>query len=535
MTTVAQVPRLIEELSAELSNVVDVPGLAFKPTGTGRFSLGPGPDLYQRVVPFLVGKGGRLSTLVATDERSRTGDFLLRALVMFDHDGLIVEVRQNFSGRLPVLISITRYVPAAHWQEREVAEMFGFELVEHPEPYRHLQHEHTAWDYHPLRKDVSPMRPVPTAAGRPPPFRVVSGEGIHEIPVGPIHAGIIEPGHFRFFALGEKILHLQIRLGYQHKGVEKLFEGRRPADGTFLAERISGDSAFAHAYAYCLAIEDLANVQAPPRAAHLRALALELERLANHVGDLGGLCTDIGFAYGASHFGRLRAEFLNKAEALSGNRFLMGYCCPGGVKHGIDETLLQEIKGWIPRVRADFSDVADHTFSSETVIARMEQVGILSGRAARAFGMVGPAARASGIAHDTRRDFSLPPYQALGFEPAFESSQDVTARARIRHREALHSMELILHILRSMPSGPIRVPLTRFAPDRLGLGQVEGWRGEIVTCVIVDDEERLWRVRVRDPSVQNWIGLALAAELNTVSDFPLCNKSFNLSYSGNDL
>ncbi|MBI4864279.1 MAG: NADH-quinone oxidoreductase subunit C [Candidatus Riflebacteria bacterium] len=504
-------------------------------TGLDRYRIGPAHEAYRLIVPLLVQHGGRFGTLVATDERARGGGFLLRTVVLFDQEGLIIEVQEGCSATLPVLTSIAQWVPAAHWQEREAAEMFGLQLADHPEPLRHLLHEHTAWDYHPLCKDVPLEQPVPTARAWPPRFLDVRGEGVYEIPVGPIHAGIIEPGHFRFFGLGERILHLSIRLGWQHKGIEKLFEGLQPQAGVRLAERISGDTSFGHALAFCRALEDLAGTPAPSRAAHLRALAMELERLANHVGDLGGLCTDIGFAFGAAHFGRLRGEFLNRAEALTGSRFLRGFCCPGGVRSDLDGPVIEELRAWVKRVRDDLQSVVSRTFEAETVIARMTHVGVLTRRTARAFGVVGPAARASGIKIDVRRDHACAPYDALGVTPVVETDGDVAARARLRHGEALQSLELIDRILTTLPPGPIVTPPGPLPPFTIGLGHVEAWRGEVLTVVIVGDDGLLWRVRVRDPSVQNWIGLALAVEVNEVSDFPLCNKSFNLSYSGSDL
>jgi Ni,Fe-hydrogenase III large subunit/Ni,Fe-hydrogenase III component G len=522
-------------LTAGLASLPAARGLALEALAPGRYRIGPGRDTYTGVVPWLVERGGRLGTLVATDERAGGGGFLLRAIVLFDRDGFLVEVAEVCSAKLPVLTSITQHVPAAHWQEREVSEMFGFELTEHPEPHRRLLHEHTAWNHHPLRKDVPAGTPVPTGTGAPPPFRSVRGAGLHEIPVGPIHAGIIEPGHFRFHVLGERILHLQIRLGWQHKGIEKLFEGLTPEAGVRVAERISGDTTFGHALAYCRAIEDLATTSVPPRAIFLRAVALELERLANHVGDLGGLSADVGYAFGAAHFGRLRGEFLNAAERFSGNRYLRGLCCPGGVQFDLDPRMVLALRAWIERVRADYEDVARLVFASRTAMSRMDEVGVLEKKEARAFGIVGPPARAAGLAFDVRRDFAAAPYPILGFVPVIETGGDVAARARVRHREVRASLELVDRALAVLPDGPVSAPPGPLAPGRLGLGQVEAWRGEILTAVIVDRDGKLWRVRPRDPSVQNWIGLALAVEFNQVSDFPLCNKSFNLSYSGSDL
>lgn len=521
----------IEQTSAETLGVTATVHKA----GPRHLRLGPVAGAYEKLVPALVEKGGRLGSLVATDERARSGDFRLRAVVLFDKAGWAVEVEQQLPATAPVLQSIASRVPAAHWQEREAAEMMGFTLVNHPEPARRLLHEHTPADSPRLRKDFDGSLRPPFVAGPSPSFRPVRGEGVHEIPVGPIHAGIIEPGHFRFSVLGERILHLQIRLGYQHKGTEKLFEGQTPAMGVYLAERISGDTTFGHALAYCLALERLCGTPVPTRAVHLRALALELERLANHVGDLGGLCADIGHLFGASHFGRLRGEFLNKCELLSGNRYLRGYCCPGGVRGELEPSMAKELIGWLPRVRADFTEVCETVLEADSVAARMEEVGLLGEQAVRDLGIVGPAARASGVGLDVRQDFADGPWGELGFEPVVETRGDVLARARLRYREATQALDLVEVMLTFLPGGAILHPLGRPRPFELGIGQVEGWRGEILTCVMTDDEGLLWRVRARDPSVQNWLGLALAVEMNLVSDFPLCNKSFNLSYSGSDL
>ncbi|MBI3891160.1 MAG: NADH-quinone oxidoreductase subunit C [Candidatus Wallbacteria bacterium] len=509
--------------------------IAVERVGPHQLRIGPVSAGYEKLVPALVGLGGRMASLVATDERGRLGGFCLRAIVVFDRAGWTVEVQQQCPSAKPVLQSIAARVPAAHWQEREVAEMMGFTLLNHPEPYRRLLHAHTPVDSPRLRKDFDGTVRPPFVAGPPPAFRPVRGEGVHEVPVGPIHAGIIEPGHFRFFVLGERILHLQMRLGYQHKGTEKLFEGQSPAMGVHLAESVSGDTSFGHALAYCLALERLSGTSVPSRAVHLRALALELERLANHVGDLGGLCADIGHQFGASHFARLRGEFLNKCELLSGSRYLRGFCCPGGVRCDLEPAMAKELIAWLPGVRADLTEVCETVLEADSVAARMEQVGVLGAQAVRDLGIVGPAARASGVSIDVRHDFPTGPCRELGFEPIVETQGDVQARARVRSREASQSLDLVEVMLTFLPGGAILQPLERPRPFEFGIGQVEGWRGEILTCVLTDDEGLLWRVRVRDPSVQNWLGLALAVEMNLVSDFPLCNKSFNLSYSGSDL
>jgi Ni,Fe-hydrogenase III large subunit/Ni,Fe-hydrogenase III component G len=503
--------------------------------GSRQLRVGPVPEGYEKLVPALVGLGGRFGSLIATDERSRSGGFCLRTLIVFDRMGWTVEVVSRYRSEEPVLPSIAARVPAVHAQEREVAELMGFTLVNHPVPHRRLLHEHTPADSFRLRKDFDGAFRPPFVSGPSPVYRPVRGEGVHEIPVGPIHAGIIEPGHFRFFVVGERILHLQLRLGYQHKGTEKLFEGLTPAMGVHLAESISGDTAFGHSLAYCQALERLSSTAVPARAAYLRAIALELERLQNHVGDLSGLCADIGFAFGASHFSRLRGEFQNKCELISGSRFLRGFCCPGGVRFDLDAAMVKELIAWLPRVRADLVEVSELSLEADSVAARMEEVGLLGEQAVRELGIVGPAARASGVTVDVRHDFSSGPCRELGFEPIVETSGDVRARAQLRYREACQSLDLVEVMLTFLPGGAVRHPLESPRPFELGIGQVEGWRGEILTCVLTDDEGLLWRVRARDPSVQNWLGLALAVEMNLVTDFPLCNKSFNLSYSGSDL
>ncbi|MBI4869327.1 MAG: NADH-quinone oxidoreductase subunit C [Candidatus Wallbacteria bacterium] len=524
----------LDELQAVVIRALGA-GATVSPSGPGRARVGPAAGGYSVLVPELVAIGGRLGALVATDRRGLGEGLLLEALILFDTAGALVEVSEPFPGPGATLRSITARVPAAHWQEREVAEMFGLELVLHPDAGRRLLHEHTPPGDHPLLRDRDAAQRLEFAAASPPAFRQVRGEGVHEIPVGPIHAGIIEPGHFRFFVLGERILHLDIRLGYQHKGTEKLFEGKPLGLGVHLAERISGDTTFGHALAYCQAVESLCKVSIPARAVWLRALALELERLANHVGDLGALCGDIGYAFGASHFSRLRGEFLNKSELVSGNRYLRGLCCLGGVRFDLEDAMARELERWLPRVRVDFEEVADIALEADSVAARFEGVGTLSPRAVRDLGIVGPAARASGVALDVRADFKCEPYRDLGFSPVLEPSGDVMSRARVRFREAQASLEMMVRLLASMPRGATRAPLSTPAPFAMGIGHVEGWRGEILTCAMAGPDGQLWRVRTRDPSVQNWLGLAQAVEMNLVSDFPLCNKSFNLSYSGSDL
>jgi Ni,Fe-hydrogenase III large subunit len=397
---------------------------------------------------------------------------------------------------------------------------------------------HDAWP-----EGFKPLRDLPPTLCEEAPrrhdyrFLTVRGEGVYEIPVGPIHAGIIEPGHFRFSCLGEVIQNLEIRLGYQHRGVEQQLTEVPWQRARFLAEAASSDTSAGNAWAHAMAIEHLLEVAPPLLAQHLRALALEIERVASHLGDLGGICNDIGFAAGAVAFGCLRGRALGLGERLTGSRFLTSYIVPGGVLRGLSTPVREDMAGETRELTTAFARATPLLLENPGALERMEGTGKVRVSLARDFGLVGPAGRASGVAYDVRQAFRQEPYYTLSWEVAAAMTGDVLARVRIRVDETRTSLALIQSLLAWLPrQEEYRVPVPNaLPPERVGVGVVEAWRGELIHLIFTDTTGRISRYCIKDPSFNNWTGLAIAARGQLVADFPLCNKSFGLSYSGNDL
>jgi Ni,Fe-hydrogenase III large subunit/Ni,Fe-hydrogenase III component G len=422
------------------------------------------------------------------------------------------------------------HYPASRF-EREMADLVGIAVANHPDPRPLVRHGFWPAAYFPLRKDS--VRPALEDDGRGFPFGEVQGEGVFEIPVGPVHAGVIEPGHFRFSVVGETILDMKSRLYFTHKGVEKLFEGRSPDAGVELAERISGDATVGHALAYCQAVERAAGVAVPRRAAYLRVLLLELERLYNHIGDFGAIATDTGFAVAQAHCLRIRERMLTLNKQVTGNRLLRGALRVGGV--AVDLPLEEYIVHEVREAVADFESVVEICLKNSLLLDRLETTGRLTTRTARDHGVVGFVARASGIARDVRRDHPFAAYADLNFRvPTFESG-DVKARAMVRVEEVRESASLVRQVIEQLPDGPTLAEVPSAPAFEPAFSLVEGWRGAIAHWVMVDERGLLHRVKVVDPSFLNWPSLSYALLGNIVPDFPLCNKSFNQSYSGNDL
>jgi Ni,Fe-hydrogenase III large subunit len=416
--------------------------------------------------------------------------------------------------------------------EREIHDLFGIVPEGHPDLRPIVKHGFWPEDYHPLRKDAEPRAGF-SDDGSPFPFRQVEGEGVYEIPVGPVHAGVIEPGHFRFSVDGETIIDMKARLYFTHKGTEKLFEGRQVGDGIELAERISGDTAVGHSLAYCQAVESLAGVEIPLKAAFGRLILLELERLYNHVADIGAIANDTGFAIAHAHAFRIRERLLRLNKKIAGHRLLRGMIRPGGLTRDFPAGL--NLPAELDTVKSEFEEVFELCWNNTMLRDRLRGTGRLSARTAMDHGVLGYVARASGIDRDARRDHPFAAYDRLRFNvPVFDGG-DVEARTLVRSVEFRVSIGLIRQAIEGMPGGPFAAALPRLPEWESAFGLVEGWRGGIVHWIMTDDNGRLHRVKVKDPSFVNWRALTFALLKNIVPDFPLCNKSFNLSYSGNDL
>ena len=433
----------------------------------------------------------------------------------------------------PQFTSLTNALPAVNWQEREVQDLFGIELEGHPNPRRCALHDDWPQVY-PLRKDFDLRTTLPPFTGERHKFREVEGEGVFQVPVGPVHAGIIEPGHFLFSVAGEPVLYLQIRLFYTHKGTEKLFENIPVAHGVSLAESISGDSSFAHATAFCHAVERAANVEAPLRAGALRSICLELERIYNHIADIGAIATDVAFAVANAHAMRLKERALRLNEELTGSRLLRGMATLGGVRYDWDAGQVEALTRFMRELRPEFESLVALVRDSSSTRDRLETTGILKPETARDLGVVGIAGRASGFKHDLRRDFPHAAYDKVTFPVPVYQEGDVLRRMQVRIDEVQASFGIIEQLAAALPAGPIRVTLPPLPADAVALGYVEGWRGEIYHWIRTAPGDRLARCKVKDPSLQNWPALSEAILGNIIPDFPVVNKSFNLSYSGTD-
>ncbi len=455
-------------------------------------------------------RGGRLCSFFGVKDGAAVR---LVAIVAFDADNLLAAGRSEpVDDRFP---SLTLLHPQAHLFEREIWEQFGLIPEGHP------------W-----------LKPVRRGAGTAPAngeFFRVDGPEIHEVAVGPIHAGIIEPGHFRFQCDGEEVIHLEIALGYQHRGVERALAGGPHRATLAQIETASGDATIAHATAHAMLMESLGGVEAPLQAQWIRALALELERLANHTGDIGALANDVAFLPTSSACGKIRGDFLNLTALLCGNRFGRGLVRPGGCHYDLDtertSTLLARLKSSL----ADVEQAAAWFWDAASVRSRFESVGTVSAQQAAEIGLVGPAARACGLVRDVRYDHPAGWHRLAQAPVAVWPSGDVFARARVRSLEIQRSGAFLVDQLAATPGGAIHEAPPPPAPDTLAVALTEGWRGEVCHVALPDAAGRFRRYKIVDPSFHNWMGLALALRGQAISDFPICNKSFNLSYCGFDL
>jgi Ni,Fe-hydrogenase III large subunit len=478
-----------------------------------------------REVPQLEPKAWRDDVL----ERHRGGSRLLTLYgTSRDEEVLITSVYCDAAGELEATRTVvdtrtgyhelTSELPALHVFERELHEQTGVRIAAHPwlKPIRYEGQEQSAMNAYP--------------------FYCVEGKEVHEVAVGPIHAGVIEPGSFRFMCLGEQVHHLEIHLGYQHRGVEARLLRGDPRALAPLLETVAGDTSIAHAWAYCAALESLAGCVLPVEAEVARAVALELERVAMHLASLSGLAADIGFLQGATTYGRLRTTAINTTMRLCGSRFGRGAVRPGGIGMQLPTELLRELRSNVELLQRDVAIINDCFLTAPSVQRRFLGVGRLTYAQARDLGLVGPSARSAGVLVDARHRMPHGAYHAVPIFPQVLEDGDCWARANVRIAEVDASLGWILRAVEHHSTWATpRVPVGALSPNQLAVAVVEGFRGEVVHCLETNEAGRLAHYKVQDPSLRNWMGLALAVRRNEISDFPICNKSFDLSYCGNDL
>ncbi len=482
-------------------------------------------------IPYLASRKFVLISLFCIEGfREGAGHSLL---YIFERKGSILTLIRNITGTRAT--SIATIFPSATWPERECRDGFGIEFDGAFDTRRLFLHESYPAGFHPLEKSV-PDTPITTTrdinAADEYPFRKVSGEGVYQVPVGPVHAGIIEPGHFRFSVIGETVFNLEIRLFYTHRGIEKLAEGKDPRDCIKIAEAVSGDESVANATGFCMAVERSSGITVPDRAWYLRTILCESERICSHLGDLSGMLTDVAFPLGASQFAVLREEMARENERLTGSRFLRGMLCIGGVNRDISADALAEFRDFLVQFRKQCKVGLSIVLSTPSVIDRFSQTGIIKRQLLRPLNITGPAARASGGVVDVRVNHPYGIYDRFSPSPHVLRDGDVLARFTVKAAEIMDSLDLIDRVIDAMPGGSIKSD----GPVRDGcaLVLVESARGQNLCWVRVQDG-KINRYKVRTASYCNWLAIEHAVPGNIIPDFPVINKSLNLSYAGTDL
>jgi len=476
--------------------------------------------------------GGKLVSIWGSDEQPRGNGYALHASLV-TASGMIC-LTLPLSAARPAYPDISDLFPGASRMQRAIIDLMGLHPSGAEDQRKWIRHGSWPAGLHPLRKnfDATTVHPTVTDAY---PFVAVSGDGVHEIPVGPVHAGTIEPGHFRFSIIGDRVLRLEQRMGYKHKGIEKRFESMNLEQGAKLAGRISGDSTVAYAWAYAQAVESITGTTPSNRAQALRAVFLELERIHNHLGDLGYLGNDVALAFGFTQFWILKEDLLRLIGDLFGHRYLMDKIIPGGVACNIDAQASERIRQQLAHLEIETAILREIYEEHSGAQDRFLTTGRVTPDLAAQLGLTGLPGRASGQAWDLRAQFPCAPYDQLEVRMATHRNGDVAARVIVRFEELTESIRLIRQILTALPEGALAEKISDAPDDKLGIGWVEGWRGEILIALHSGKNNGIHRLHPHDPSWQNWPVLEHAIINNIVPDFPLINKSFNLSYTGQDL
>lgn len=489
--------------------------------------------------------GGVLVSMFAVDESTLGNGFTVYYTFAFRKESrllalkALISVKNSEAGSIPealILPSISREIPSAGLYEREIQEMFGISFKNHPDSRRLVLHENWPEGHYPLRKKYDVSKKPQFTKGEYK-FARVEGTGVFEIPVGPVHAGIIEPGHFRFSVAGEPIINLEAQLGYVHKGIEKLSENQDFNKVLFISERISGDETVSNSLAYSQAVESIAELAAvPERALYIRTILCELERIYNHLGDIAGICTDVAYSFAAYQFNMMRRWQMILNEELTGSRILRSSIKPGGVRKdcikGKEAVLLEALD----KLEKEFTETVDIMKSNNLFIDRVEHTGVIKPEIAADLNAVGPAARSAGIDIDIRRDFPYAAYDRLNFNVSVHHNGDVCCRMNVKIEEFLEAIKIIRLAVKEIGAeGSVFEPIEKLEPYKAAFGITESPRGENIHWVMSGEGNTIFRYKIRTPSFCNWPVLCHAVKGNVIPDFPLVNKSFNLSYSGNDL
>ncbi len=521
------------ELISEIKNQLpDFSALSVRQNYSDQICIKVSPQIFKDAC-FTLHKmlSSPVMMLFASDERRSLNKFVINCVfVSFKRSQWII-VSMDIPQESAYFESLAKTIYSASLFEREIWEMFGIQAKGNPDLRSlHLHDEVWPQGNYPLRKDFQKMQPGNLGEYK---FARVEGRGVFEVPVGPVHAGIIGPGHFRFSVAGEPIINLEARLGFTHRGVEKLFEGKVCSEAIGLSECVCGDVAFAHSLAFAQALEKISGLTIPPQAAYLRAIFLEFERMYNHVNDIGGMATDVGFSFPAAFASIIKEAILQLNELLTVSRYLKRVNLVGGVSVDIDDTKKHLLLSTLKNIKNDFNQLVKILNGSVSFMDRVDTAGVLKKKTAEDLGVVGLAGRASGIALDLRKYFPGA-YKEVGFKMIIQESGDVLARLKVRILEFEESCCLIEEFSQKLIAGQ-NIRVNPEIKEGSALGYAEGWRGPVLYWLKTDSAGKIERAKIVDPSFHNWQGLTFAVLGNIIPDFPLCNKSFDLSYSGNDL